>query len=264
MRSMRRAFTLVELLVVIAIIALLIAILLPAFTRARAQANKAVCAGNLHGQAIAIAVYAADNNDYLPIYFNTGASWFHDEPLAFGNTLASISQTAAKNMNEDSVRRLFYCPANPGYNINTNWDLAAGTYRAMGYAYFNTRWSKEDLNDPNKTAGKNLDTNLLPAERTPVPFKYLFHWKMNPYPTQTELADDLIISSTAPNTDFTNIQWKNALPTNSVSHLTAGKPAGANVLCVDGHAEWRSFVPSKTHYAKISSPLVSYWFFPDP
>jgi prepilin-type N-terminal cleavage/methylation domain-containing protein len=60
MRKMN-GFTLIELLIVIAIIALLMGILVPALSRARAQAHRAVCMSLLRSYAQANAAYATTN-----------------------------------------------------------------------------------------------------------------------------------------------------------------------------------------------------------
>ena len=56
------AFTLIELLVVISIIALLMSILLPAMSKAKAQTKAAICMSNLHQWALVMKMYTQDNN----------------------------------------------------------------------------------------------------------------------------------------------------------------------------------------------------------
>ena len=61
----RPAFTLVELLVVIAILALLIAILLPALSLARAKGRELTCLNNLKQLQICAKLYSTDHDGFL-------------------------------------------------------------------------------------------------------------------------------------------------------------------------------------------------------
>lgn len=62
----RKGFTLIELMIVIAIIAILAAILVPNFVKARAQGQLTSCKSNLKNIGTACEMYAADHNGRYP------------------------------------------------------------------------------------------------------------------------------------------------------------------------------------------------------
>lgn len=75
MRS--KGFTLIELLVVIAIISILMAMMLPALSRAREMARRISCASNLRQMGLIFSMYSAENNwRYPPIQMHIGDDCF--------------------------------------------------------------------------------------------------------------------------------------------------------------------------------------------
>jgi prepilin-type N-terminal cleavage/methylation domain-containing protein len=243
-----RGFTLVELLVVVAIIAVMVAILLPSLGRARETARRSVCATQLRGQGESLAIYATQFNDWLPagsIYddsVNT-ATWLHDETVAFSDTILNI-QTSA-NMGAGSVRKWFYCPSNQVYSLNAFWEPTgpAGTNRRLGYAYINDRG----------ISPRTLLTNAQPSQRLNPPLDWRTKWNPQTNAARMELVSDLIMNVNSPNSNpsyATEMNPSTGVYVTSVSHLNGTRPAGANVLCLDGHVEFRSWVgPTKAHWA---------------
>ena len=75
-----RGFTLIELLVVVAIIALLISILLPSLSRARAQARTTLCGTRLSQLTKAVLLYA-DDYDETPPFIGVGYDNVEDVPV---------------------------------------------------------------------------------------------------------------------------------------------------------------------------------------
>src|SRR5690349_100063 len=102
MERKRAGFTLVELLVVVGIVAILVAMLLPAVQRARAQANAVACASNLRQVHLGFAFYAHEYKERFP----WPLFWYD----YLGDRLGKASETSTQGL---PIRKVLRCPAEP-------------------------------------------------------------------------------------------------------------------------------------------------------
>lgn len=101
-------FTLIELLVVIAIIALLMAILMPALSRVKKQAQAVGCAANLKQWGLMFSMYTNDNDGY----FNRG--WDLGETALWMNALRPYYKDNWDMLFCPTARKLVLGPADWG------------------------------------------------------------------------------------------------------------------------------------------------------
>lgn len=157
---MRKAFTLIELLVVISIIALLIAILLPALSSAKYQANVTKCSIAVRSIGMVQISYATDNKEYFPHgrpKYSGGGNWVTArdagaqirswELYAGGSFPYDLRPIYYDYMQNDSNETVMHCPMKSAKFFENNQENRILSY--MLYVSNNHRLKHFEYDGPN-------------------------------------------------------------------------------------------------------------------
>lgn len=220
--SRHRAFTLVELLVVIGVIAILIALLLPALTRAREVAQRTACASNLRQTGMAMLMYYNEHGGELP----QRPIVQHYEPHIIANTnyAASAEFANERMLGYTKSKDVWFCPAN--YQQRTAqqwWPSPSSAVIATTYQYLH--WLHKGS------------------------------WAMDK-PSYRRLRSDLVIGS-----DYLAAYDPTAQRLRVWNHYERRGVEGMNILYGDGHVDWVRRDAGVTRFARVGGESLHWFIF---
>jgi len=255
LRHARSAFTLVEALVAVGIIIVLVSFLFVGLSKVKDSSRRATCANNLRQVGAALAVYASNNDKWLPICPGPASSmhWLNDISFPTRNALMAAGLP----------RDTFYCPSGDMQNDDKLWWWPTGRPQDARYCVTGYFWLMYRA-DPYGNASKPLQSPA--GEQPPPPNPRTWKWlaTMNDRdtdPPRTVLVADSTMSY---NGNFAGIPPSGSpLPQRS-NHLLEKSPtkaAGGNTLYLDNHVEWRDLPEMQLmRHPALPSPGHDEWF----
>jgi len=228
-----RAFTLIELLVVVAILALLMAILLPALSRAREHAKSVKCLTNLSGMEKAHWMYMTEYNQFIQGGLAHGGA-HANEPVAWINTLQTYygGRLLRRCPSDDSPH---WPAADRGQNIPVN----AGPYTLANPQQFRRlSYGINDFLDPDLNIDKGAYKYITQIPNPSRTIHFVEMAELDEYAASDHIHADLFAS---PSPNGPPIQAAKQLEIHQHGGTAKNWKARANYGFLDGHAETLRF-----------------------
>jgi len=214
-----RAFTIVELLVVIFIIAILVSLLLPALSEAKARAKRVACMSNLRQVGVAMAIYVGDH-EYYPL-----------EQERIGSPTAPCWYQTLHPYSSGSYN-VWNCPANePFFRWSDDPLVQSQSYMRRGFSYgYNYagggRWSDRILGLGGKPNPLTRTMEAMPESKVLVPSEMI---------AVGDTVSDFLWDGVLSPMD-NRPEWPAGTPLNVGPSKRHSR--GANLVFCDGHVEY--------------------------
>lgn len=268
MKRIRRGFTLIELLVVIAIIGILLAIILPVFSKVRRQAGQLLGASRLKAVVESVTLYAEDHEGYYPPSVATigqNPNWGWQEPMVltgYEKRAPSLHRALSEYLGRYIKNpEMMFCPNAPeeypyiqeAWEAGDAWDNpdpetrvedpVFGVYcffwNYVGYLDEQRRFvGPRRMSETRRGIGRMLVSDYLGFN----------HWRADgKFASCEKLRDSSVSKGTAVSSDF----WSQ-FPEGD-GFTTAGEDLGISLKggYVDGHVE--SYLPENTTAMRVST-----------
>ncbi len=229
-------FTLIELLVLLAVVAVLTSVLAPVFNSGREMVNRAQCASNLRQIGVAVHIDAQQNDKRFPVKSHGFWPWDIDASIV-DRLLATGAVT----------KETLYCPSGTVEFLDEMWDFAVfgddSGFRLLTYVILFDGTAGVLPWYVNRELGPQMV--VLPGG-APEPV-------IIPESERVLAADAVLSTGSTVDSDFMEIQGGLVGGMHRTNHMNGDRPAGGNILFMDGTVEWREFSEMQVRTQSVPS-----------